>query len=566
MIEIFLDRVQYDCLLDCTQGIVQVCKIMNMPLKNKVLNLGLLYSHIGMLDYNQHTYQDAVDYLNYTSFEDLFRAAMRSWFWQTCNEFGFYATTDSGNSFFGSKIPLNYYIDLCMDVFGDEYNVDHIKAGIENTLKLYGGTENYNGTNEHVHQLQVDHFNKTDGKEWNQRFWNNSIFYKSDGPIFLMIGGEGDSGPYNINNENSPFLIWAKKYGADTYFIEHRGYGKSLPANDSSLENLKYISSEQALADIANFIEAINEIRPNSKWITFGGSYPGSLSAWFREKYPQHSVGAVASSAPMLPKVDFFEYKQVVEKVIYEFNPKCGENLKAAFTDIESKLYSIEGRKIINELFKVSLLGKSPDFHSFQAFLDDLTLMFEYFVQYGIDLEPCCESMLNETNSPLENLASLNTIEEDDSFGKQTEIGNEWNSGRTWQWQTCTEFGWYQTTDSGRNMFGAAVSVDFYITKDCFKAFNKNITDIAAGVEYTLKNYGGLEKYNATNIIFINGSHDPWHALSLYTNNTSSSGITSILINGTSHCQDMQPPTDRDSTELKAARQKIGQLIGEWIK
>uniref|UniRef100_A0A914Q6U9 Uncharacterized protein n=1 Tax=Panagrolaimus davidi TaxID=227884 RepID=A0A914Q6U9_9BILA len=147
MIEIFEDRVQYDCLPDCTQGIAQVCKIMNMPSNNKVLNLGLLYSHIGMFDYNQHTYRNAVNYLNYTSFEDLFRAAMRSWFWQTCNEFGFYATTDSGNSFFGSKIPLNYYIDLCMDVFGNEYNVDHIKAGIENTLKLYGGTENYNGTN-----------------------------------------------------------------------------------------------------------------------------------------------------------------------------------------------------------------------------------------------------------------------------------------------------------------------------------------------------------------------------------------------------------------------------------
>uniref|UniRef100_A0A914PYB8 Uncharacterized protein n=1 Tax=Panagrolaimus davidi TaxID=227884 RepID=A0A914PYB8_9BILA len=108
LIEIFEDRVQYDCLPDCTQGIAQVCKIMNMPSNNKVLNLGLLYLHIGMFDYNQHTYRDAVNYLNYTSFEDLFRAAMRSWFWQTCNEFGFYATTDSGNSFFGSKIPLKF--------------------------------------------------------------------------------------------------------------------------------------------------------------------------------------------------------------------------------------------------------------------------------------------------------------------------------------------------------------------------------------------------------------------------------------------------------------------------
>uniref|UniRef100_A0A914QC14 Uncharacterized protein n=1 Tax=Panagrolaimus davidi TaxID=227884 RepID=A0A914QC14_9BILA len=379
---------------------------MNKPSKNKVLNLGLLYSHSGVYNFGQQRYKDLVQYLNYTSFDDLDRSAMRSWIWQTCNEFGFFGTTDSGNSFFGSRISLNFYIDICMDVFG--YNVEKIKAGIAKTLKVYGGMENYTGTNviaprgsidpwsalalkasndssvipylieegshcsdmsppsesdsESMKNLKAlilqnikkwigvspinnfvdarssnnkqkklygsqitwgkdsgfykykpskkqlrrsfgrylhkeilmkkftenaaymnitqnaisqpaDHFNKTDAKEWNQRFWNNSVFYKSDGPVFLMIDGEGPGGPSFINDENSPFLTWAKRFGADTYFLEHRGYGESLPTSEQSMETLKYISSEQALADIANFIEAINEIRPNSKWITFGGSY-----------------------------------------------------------------------------------------------------------------------------------------------------------------------------------------------------------------------------------------------------------------------------------------------------
>ena len=44
-----------------------------------------------------------------------------------------------------------------------------------------------------------------------------------------------------------------------------------------SVKNLAYLSSEQALADLANFVTAMNEQRnlTNAKWIAFGGSYPG---------------------------------------------------------------------------------------------------------------------------------------------------------------------------------------------------------------------------------------------------------------------------------------------------
>ena len=55
--------------------------------------------------------------------------------------------------------------------------------------------------------------------------------------------------------------------------------------SDSSL---KYLNSEQALADLATFCQemALKFNLTNSKWISFGGSYPGSLSAWYRLKYP----------------------------------------------------------------------------------------------------------------------------------------------------------------------------------------------------------------------------------------------------------------------------------------
>jgi hypothetical protein len=46
---------------------------------------------------------------------------------------------------------------------------------------------------------------------------------------------------------------------------------------DLSTENLVYLSSEQALADLAHFSAFINQTMnlTTNKWIAFGGSYPG---------------------------------------------------------------------------------------------------------------------------------------------------------------------------------------------------------------------------------------------------------------------------------------------------
>lgn len=135
---------------------------------------------------------------------------------------------------------------------------------------------------------------------------NDNFFNRSKGNVaFLMVGGEGE-----ISSKwmyQGAWIKSAKEHGAICFQLEHRFYGTSQPFQDLSTEHLKLLTSQQALDDLATFIVAMNKRYEllDVKWITFGGSYSGSLAAWLRLKYSHLVHGAVSSSAPLYAKVDF---------------------------------------------------------------------------------------------------------------------------------------------------------------------------------------------------------------------------------------------------------------------
>lgn len=58
--------------------------------------------------------------------------------------------------------------------------------------------------------------------------------------------------------------------------------------SDQSVDNLKWLSSRQALEDTAAFIRAMNNAHgwTNPKWIVFGGSYSGTLVSFSKKFLP----------------------------------------------------------------------------------------------------------------------------------------------------------------------------------------------------------------------------------------------------------------------------------------
>ena len=127
---------------------------------------------------------------------------------------------------------------------------------------------------------------------------------------------------------------------------EHRFYGASQPFDSLATDNLRYLSSRQALEDLTYLhahVTDTHSLPATTKWVCFGGSYSGALSAWFRTKYPQLVVGAVANSAPVLAQLDFTKYFDVVTNSLSDISAhgmQCIAAVKTAITSLQTAITS----------------------------------------------------------------------------------------------------------------------------------------------------------------------------------------------------------------------------------
>ncbi len=139
------------------------------------------------------------------------------------------------------------------------------------------------------------------------RYYVNDAYWKKGGPVFYEISGEGTlSGPPTGFIEQL-----AQNRSALLITLEHRFYGESIPNGNAFTENYRYLSVEQALADLASFTDFYKSVVPDSKtvpWVVFGGSYAGALSSWYRAAYPDYSIGSLSSSGVVNCIIDFFQF------------------------------------------------------------------------------------------------------------------------------------------------------------------------------------------------------------------------------------------------------------------
>ena len=103
-----------------------------------------------------------------------------------------------------------------------------------------------------------------------------------------------------------------------------------------------------------------------------------------------------------------------------------------------------------------------------------------------------------------------------------------------------------------------------YLERQCKDAFGVDFTQemLASNVANTNIEYGGFQP-SVSNVVFVHGSIDPWHAMGVLEDLNEFS--PAIVIPGTSHCADMYPDSSSDPEELTAARLRIGEIVNTWI-
>lgn len=438
---------------------------------------------------------------------------------------------------------------------------------------------------------KLDHFNGADSRTWNQRYFINCTHYVPGGPVFLMIGGEGPANPAWM--QYGTWLTYAEKMNALCLLLEHRFYGKSHPTEDLSTENLRYLSSEQALADLAHFQTVMMEKMnlTTNKWVAFGGSYPGSLAAWYRLKYPHLVHAAVASSAPLHAVVNFPEYLEVVRHSLEMYSSECPRLVQNASDTIMDLLKDPKNYEKLSKDFNLcEILEIDSDMES-GAFLEALAGNFMNVVQYNEDnrafegvlgtnitIKVICDLMTASKESPYSGYVAVSSLMLatfglkclDVSYKKfLEEMTNVYWDGpaaggeRQWIYQTCTEFGFYQSTDSPNQPFrGFPLK---YHLQQCLDVYGPEFDSatVTNAVQQTNENYGGYN-IKSSQIVFPNGDIDPWHFLGI--TKEISEDLPAVLIQGVAHCANMYPARAQDLPQLVSAREYIGLLLEKWLK
>ncbi|KAK6732328.1 hypothetical protein RB195_016609 [Necator americanus] len=457
---------------------------------------------------------------------------------------------------------------------------------------------------------KVDHFNGNSKATWLQRYGYNSKFYNpSKGLVFLMIGGEGSISPPGdkwIRDESITMMQWAKDFGAAAFLLEHRFYGpkENSPTGKQDTESLKLLSIDQALEDIKEFIDQMNAKyfpKTKTRWVTFGGSYPGSLSAFFRETYPEYTIGAMSSSSAVEVFVDYYGYLVHTEENYRAENNKCAENIRTAFTNMQKLAYSgKDGRERLRNIFNLcQSFDETNVVKSLQFFYSNVIGYFQAINQYsgdnrdeatrnGMGIPMACQIMNNSTDvDEMVRVKKImdwyvtmygakpgcypNSYKNYVDYYRDTSYNNKLLDDvvamRGWIWQTCTELGYFQTTDGGNNgIFGSTLPVDFY-SDQCIDLFGPEytLTSTYERVAKVLKKYGGANAYRGTKAAFTNGSIDPWKSLGLLKGNPANK-VDAFLIEGTAHCAEMYPASPKDRKSLTDARVRLKAQLSDWIK
>ncbi|KAK7190514.1 hypothetical protein DPSP01_005263 [Paraphaeosphaeria sporulosa] len=392
---------------------------------------------------------------------------------------------------------------------------------------------------------------------FNLRYWFDASYYKPGGPVFVLLGGE------TYGDDRLPFLqkgivhqVIEATNGLGV-ILEHRYYGESFPYPSVSLENLRFLSTEQALAEVDYFARNVkfpgidaDLTAPNTPWIAYGGSYAGAQTAFLRVVYPETFWGTIASSGVTEAIYDYWEYFEpirqygppdcisatqsfisVLDGILLKNNTAAIKQLKDAFgfggvtnnqdfANIFTDIYGwqstnwdpeVNSPSFYNYCTNITGSLNFPDLEANRSTAASLVAaagkgndtatvdaVLNAIGWYGRKLTSQRSSGLTQDQY----FTALNDTQwEDDSLDAA-------NAYRSWNYQVCTEWGYIQTGSGAPADIQPLISrtLDLeYLTYFCRASYNRTEPP---DVEKVNK-YGGFNT-SYPRLAHIGGNADPW--------------------------------------------------------
>ncbi|KAK2464509.1 hypothetical protein APHAL10511_003488 [Amanita phalloides] len=172
------------------------------------------------------------------------------------------------------------------------------------------------------------------------------------GPIILMTPGELNAEGLEgyLTNTTINGLI-AEQQNGSTIILEHRFFGLSNPKRDLSVENLKYLTIQQAIEDLVYFANNVQLPMPNgdklspsyAPWVLIGGSYSGALTSWTMVNQPGVFWAGYASSAVVEAILNFWEY---FEPIRQHMPQNCSADVQVVI-EFADEIYASDDTEII---------------------------------------------------------------------------------------------------------------------------------------------------------------------------------------------------------------------------
>nr|GMC90393.1 lysosomal Pro-X carboxypeptidase-like [Ipomoea batatas] len=389
----------------------------------------------------------------------------------------------------------------------------------------------------------------------NDKYWGGA---KNMAPIFVYMGGEDDIEPFA--RETGSIIEFAPHFNALVVFIE-------------------------ALADYATLIIDLkkNLSAIDSPVVVFGGSYGGSLATWFRLKYPHVSIGALASSAPILlfdNIISPYAFNDVVTQDFRSESENCYKVIKGSWQFIEDIAKQAGGLERLRKSFRIcktnfsisNLVDWLGSAYISTAMADYPTAgnLFNPLPPYPI--KQMCKAIDDPKHGsdPLKKLYAAVNIGY--NYSREVncfDVGNPLDleqSALQWNWQVCTEMIMPVYGNKKDSIFPASEGDYTELTrfcKDTFKSFNVKARPNWITTEFGGHNIKRVLKRFGSNIIFFNGLRDPWSSGGVLENISKS--IVAIVAKEGAHHVDLRFSTKEDPKWLKDVRRKEVEIIQKWI-